>query len=53
MLMERGFSGKYTRVAAKGFVRQAAVKSALNQLGLSSEKMTEIIKNGGDSNGTA
>lgn len=53
MLMERGFSGKYTRVAAKGFVRQAAVKSALNQLGLSSEKMTEFIKNGGDSNGTA
>ncbi|MBR3901014.1 MAG: 1-deoxy-D-xylulose-5-phosphate synthase [Ruminococcus sp.] len=53
MLMERGFIGKYTRVAAKGFVRQAAVKSALNQLGLSSEKMTEFIKNGGDSNGTA
>ncbi len=53
MLMERGFSGKYARVAVKGFIRQAAVKSALDKLGLSSEKMAQFIKNGGGSNGTS
>ncbi len=52
MLLEYGFRGKYTRVAAKGFIRQAAVKSALDKIGLSSEKMAQFINNGG-SNGTS
>ncbi len=53
MLMEAGFHGKYARAAANGFIRQAAVKSALDKLGLSSEKMAQFIKNGGGSNGTS
>lgn len=52
MLMESGFRGKYARAAAKGFIRQAAVKSALDKIGLSSEKMAQFINNGG-SNGTS
>ncbi len=53
MLMESGFRGKYARAAAKGFIRQAAVKSALDKIGLSSNKMAQFIKNGGGSNGTS
>ncbi len=52
MLMESGFRGKYARAAVKGFIRQAAVKSALDKIGLSSEKMAQFINNGG-SNGTS
>lgn len=52
MLMESGFRGKYARAAAKCFIRQAAVKSALDKIGLSSEKMVQFITNGG-SNGTS
>lgn len=53
LLMEAGYKGDYRRIAAKGFVKQASVKSALDKLGMSREKMAEIIKNGGGSNGTA
>ena len=53
MLMESGFGGKYARVAVKGFVRQAAVKSALDKLGLNNEKMAQFIKDGGGINGTS
>lgn len=53
MLMESGFRGKYARVAAKGFIKQAAVKSALDKIGLSSEKMAQLIQNGGGDNGTS
>lgn len=52
-LMESGYKGSYSRVAARGFIKQASVKSALDKIGLSSEKMAEFIKNGGGSNGTA
>lgn len=52
MLMESGFRGKYARAAVKGFIRQAAVKSALDKIGLSSVKMAQFINNGG-SNGTS
>lgn len=53
MLMESGYKGSYSRVAAQGFIKQASVKSALDKIGLSSGKMAEFIKNGGGSNGTA
>lgn len=53
MLMESGYKGSYGRVVAKGFIKQAAAKSALNKIGLSREKMAEFIKSGGKSNGTA
>lgn len=53
LLMESGYKGSYSRVAARGFIKQASVKSALDKIGLSSEKMAEFIKNGGGSNGTA
>ena len=52
-LMESGYKGDYSRVAVQGFIKQASVKSALDKIGLSSEKMAEFIKNGGGSNGTA
>jgi 1-deoxy-D-xylulose-5-phosphate synthase len=53
LLMEAGYKGDYRRIAAKGFVKQATVKSALDKLGMSSGKMVEYIKNGGGSYGTA
>ncbi len=53
LLMEAGYKGDYSRIAAKGFVKQAAVGASLESLGLSSGKMVEYIKNGGGSYGTA
>lgn len=44
ILMERQYKGAYKRVAADGFIKQAAVKSSLDKLGLSSEKMAELIR---------
>lgn len=44
LLMERGYTGYYTRVTAKGFIRQAAMASQLHQLGLSTEAMLDKIK---------
>lgn len=44
LLMERGYTGYYTRVTAKSFIRQAAMASQLHQLGLSTEAMLDKIK---------
>ena len=39
-----GFSGDYSRIAIKGFVKQASVKECLDQLGLTAERMAEYVK---------
>jgi len=44
MLAECGYSGDYSRVTAEGFVKQASVKSSLEMLGLTREKMAEYIR---------
>lgn len=43
MLMKNGYGGSFSRVAADGFVKQASVKSALDKIGLSSEKIARFI----------
>ncbi len=43
ILSEMGYCGDYSRVTANGFVKQATVRSCLDKLGLTSEKMTEYI----------
>lgn len=44
LLMENGYSGRYTRITAKGFIRQASMASQLHQLGLSEEAMLDTIR---------
>ncbi len=44
VLAELGYRGDYSRVTAKGFVKQASVRSCLEKLGLTSEKMAEYIR---------
>lgn len=53
MLMERGYKGEYRRRTVHGFIKQASVKSSLDKLGLSSEKMAELIKSAVNGNGKA
>ncbi len=47
MLFDAGFSGRYQRVAVEGFVQQAPVASALDQVGLSAEKMCGFVRTEG------
>ena len=44
LLAESAYKGDYTRVTANCFVKQASVRSALEQLGLTDEKMAELIR---------
>ncbi|SHM32608.1 1-deoxy-D-xylulose-5-phosphate synthase [Ruminococcus flavefaciens] len=44
VLSELGYRGDYSRVTAKGFVKQASVMSCLEKLGLTSGKMAEYIR---------
>ena len=44
MLAASDFAGDYTRVTAHGFVKQASVRSSLEKLGLTAEKMAERIR---------
>lgn len=53
MLMERRYNGDYSSIAAHGFIRQAAVKSSLDKIGLSSSKMADFVKSGSSGNGKA
>lgn len=53
ILAESGYTGEYSRVAAKGYVKQASVKDCLDELGLTSRKMTEYIRKGCMENGKA
>lgn len=43
-LAEAGYSGDYSRVTADGYVKQASVRSCLEKLGLTCEKMAEYIQ---------
>jgi len=43
MLEVSGFAGDYSRVAIKGFVKQASVMECLDQLGLTAERMAEYV----------
>ena len=45
ILAELGYCGDYSRVTAHGFVKQASVRSCLEKLGLTDNKMTEYIRN--------
>lgn len=53
ILAESGYTGGYSRVAAKGYVKQASVKDCLDELGLTSRKMMEYIRKGCMENGKA
>ncbi|MBO5318311.1 MAG: 1-deoxy-D-xylulose-5-phosphate synthase [Ruminococcus sp.] len=53
ILAESGYTGEYSRVAAKGYVKQASVKDCLDELGLTSRKMMEYIRKGCMENGKA
>ena len=44
MLVWKGYSGDYTRVAIDGFVKQASVNSALSKYGLTCDKMADYIR---------
>lgn len=44
ILVRSSFKGRYFRVTANGYVKQASVKECLNQLGLTSAKMAEFIR---------
>jgi Deoxyxylulose-5-phosphate synthase len=44
MLVWKGYSGDYTRVAIDGFVKQASVSSALRKYGLTCDKMADYIR---------
>lgn len=46
ILAESGFRGEYTRVAAKGYIKQASVRECLDEIGLTDEKMAELIRRG-------
>lgn len=43
LLLESGFKGKYYTRAISGFVKQASVKSALEQLGFDCDSMVEFV----------
>ena len=43
LLMENGYKGRYKRVTAKGFIRQASMASQFEKLGLSTEAMLRTI----------
>lgn len=53
MLMESGYSGRYHRVAAHGFIKQAAARSSLEKFGLTDEKMAEYVRERCMEHGTA
>ncbi len=53
ILAESGYTGEYSRVAAKGYVKQASVKDCLDELGLTCRKMMEYIRKGCMGNGKA
>lgn len=53
MLMESGYSGRYHRVAAHGFIKQAAARSSLEKFGLTDEKMAEYVRKRCMENGTS
>ena len=44
ILSELGYCGDYSRITAHAFVKQASVKSCLEKLGLTSDKMAEYIR---------
>ena len=41
--MENGYNGRYKRVTAREFIRQASMASQLEKLGLSTEAMLKTI----------
>ena len=43
-LAECGYSGDYSRIAIDGYVKQASVKSSLEKLGFTCEKMAEYVQ---------
>ena len=44
MLAKKSYSGSYSCVTADGFVKQASVRSCLNKLGLTCEKIAEYVR---------
>ena len=52
-LAESGYSGDYSRVTADGYVKHASVRSCLEKLGLTCEKMAEYIQERCKTNGKA
>ena len=43
-LAECGYSGDYSRIAIDGYVKQASVKSSLEKLGFTCEKMADYVR---------
>ncbi len=46
ILAESGFRGEYTSVAARGYIKQASVQECLDEIGLTDDKMAELIRKG-------
>lgn len=53
MLAESSYQGDYSRVTATGYVKQASVMECLEQLGLTSDRMSEYIMKRSSENGKA
>lgn len=53
ILIENGYRGEYGRAAVNGFVKQASVRECLEDIGLTSEKMAEYVKERSEKNGKA
>ena len=43
-LLENGYKGSYEKVTAEGFVKQASIKSCLEKIGLTCEKIVEFVR---------
>lgn len=53
LLAESSYKGDYSRVTAKGYVKQASVRECLEYLGLTSGRMAEYIMKRSNENGKA
>lgn len=53
MLLEFGYSGRYSRVAAEGFIKQASVDQCFEEIGISSDRMYRYIRTECSDNGKA
>lgn len=44
LLIEKGYKGEYLKINADGFIKQASVRSCLDKIGLTCEKIVEQVR---------
>ena len=44
LLLEKGYKGEYLKINADGFIKQASVRSCLDKIGLTCEKIVEQVR---------